>query len=93
MKKSDLIQILQERAEISKDKSTLVVKTILDEISNSLTKGQRVEIRNFGNFTVRIRKAHEGRNPKTGEKVMVPDRKAPHFKPGLELQNRVKGDQ
>jgi len=89
MKKSDLVNKLAEKTSMPKDKATKVVKTILDEISDSLAKGERVEIRNFGNFTVRVRKAHIGRNPKTGETVDVPKKKTLHFKPGLELQKRV----
>lgn len=93
MKKSNLINKLAEKTSIPKEKAAQVVNTILDEISTALAKGDRVEIRNFGNFTVRVRKAHTGRNPKTGESVEVPEKKTPHFKPGLELQNRVKNGQ
>lgn len=89
MKKSELIQELQKETKVPKHVAATVVKTILNDIVDSLAKGQRVEIRNFGNFTVHTRKAHEGRNPKTGEKVNLPTRKAPHFKPGLDLQKRV----
>jgi len=93
MKRSELILNLQQEMDLPKEHAAIVVKTILDDIAESLARGQRVEIRNFGNFTVRVRKAHEGRNPKTGEKVFVSERKTPHFKPGLELQRRVRGDQ
>jgi len=93
MKKSELIHKLSEKTSIPKDKAAQVVNTILDEITDALSKGERVEIRNFGNFTVRVRNAHIGRNPKTGESVAVPEKKTPYFKPGLELQNRVKNGQ
>ncbi len=93
MKKSDLILRMMEKTSLPKEKAALVVNGILDEIADALAKGERVEIRNFGNFTVRTRKGHIGRNPKTGEPVKVPDKKTPHFKAGRGLQKRVNHDQ
>lgn len=66
-------------------------KAMLDAISNALCKGRRVEIRGFGSFQVNQRPARNGRNPKTGEAVLVPAKACPHFKSGKELRERVDG--
>jgi len=65
------------------------VKTILDAMTLSLVKGQRIEIRGFGAFKINYRPPRTGRNPKSGEKVSVPEKFVPHFKPGRELRERV----
>lgn len=65
------------------------VKLILDGISDRLGSGDRVEIRGFGSFSANIRPPRLGRNPKTGEPVTVPEKRAPHFKCGLELRERI----
>jgi integration host factor subunit beta len=67
----------------------LSVKTILDAMSNSLKKKQRIEIRGFGSFSLNYRSPRIGRNPKSGEKVNVPEKYVPHFKAGKELRARV----
>lgn len=65
------------------------VKVLVDTMTRSLAKGQRIEIRGFGSFDLNHRPARVGRNPKTGEKVEVPEKFVPHFKPGKELRERV----
>ena len=65
------------------------VKIIVDTMTRALAKGQRIEIRGFGSFDLNHRPARLGRNPKTGEKVAVPEKYVPHFKPGKELSERV----
>lgn len=65
------------------------VKVLVDTLTRSLAKGQRIEIRGFGSFDLNHRPARVGRNPKTGEKVQVPEKFVPHFKPGKELRERV----
>ncbi len=65
------------------------VKLILGELSNTLAKKGRAEIRGFGSFTVNRRPARNGRNPKTGQSVKVPAKDVPHFKAGKELRERV----
>ena len=65
------------------------VKVLVDTMTRSLAKGQRIEIRGFGSFDVNHRPARVGRNPKTGDKVEVPEKYVPHFKPGKELRERV----
>lgn len=65
------------------------VKVLVDTMTRSLARGQRIEIRGFGSFNLNHRPARVGRNPKTGEKVDVPEKYVPHFKPGKELRERV----
>lgn len=65
------------------------VKVLVDTMTRSLAKGQRIEIRGFGSFDLNERKSRVGRNPKTGESVTVPAKHVPHFKPGKELRERV----
>ena len=65
------------------------VKALVDTMTRSLARGQRIEIRGFGSFDLNHRPARTGRNPKTGEKVAVPEKYVPHFKPGKELRERV----
>ncbi len=90
MTKSELIACLAERYPqlVAKDVD-FAVKMMLDAICESLAAGQRIEIRGFGSFSLNRRPPRIGRNPKSGAKVMVPEKRAPHFKPGKELRERV----
>ena len=90
MTKSELIIRLAERYPqlVAKD-ADYAVKTILDAMAQALTTGQRIEIRGFGSFALSSRPPRIGRNPKSGDKVMVPEKRVPHFKPGKELRERV----
>lgn len=65
------------------------VKVLVDTMTRSLARGQRIEIRGFGSFDLNHRPPRIGRNPKTGERVEVPEKYVPHFKPGKELRERV----
>ena len=67
----------------------LAVKTMLEAMTQALASGQRIEIRGFGSFSLSTRSPRVGRNPKSGEKVMVPGKQVPHFKAGKELRERV----
>ncbi|MBW2612797.1 MAG: integration host factor subunit beta [Deltaproteobacteria bacterium] len=89
MNKSDLIDVLKEKAELSSKEAEQAVLTIFNEISRSLAEGNRVEIRGFGSFTVKKYKSYTGRNPKTGEPIGVPEKKLPFFKVGKELKEKV----
>lgn len=90
MNRSDLITaIANQFPQLRGDDAEIVVKTILDSISKTLAKGGRVEVRGFGIFSVRTRPPRESRNPKNGEKVMVGEKRAPHFKAGKELRHKV----
>lgn len=90
MTRSDLIAILAERFPqlVAKD-AEFAVKSIVDALSAALASGRRIEIRGFGSFSLNYRPPRVGRNPKTGERVEVPAKYAPHFKPGKELRLRV----
>jgi len=90
MTKSELIARLAERYPqlIAKD-ADYAVNTILDAMSQALAEGHRIEIRGFGSFALNRRPPRVGRNPKSGEKVMVPEKRVPHFKAGKELRERV----
>lgn len=90
MTKSELIARLAEHFPqlVAKD-ADFAVKTILDAMADSLAEGQRIEIRGFGSFALNRRPPRIGRNPKSGERVMVPEKRVPHFKPGKELRERV----
>ena len=90
MTKSELIARLATRYPqlVAKD-AEFAVKMILDAMTDSLVQGQRIEIRGFGSFGLNHRPARVGRNPKSGEKVLIPEKRVPHFKPGKELRERV----
>lgn len=90
MTKSELIARLATRFPqlVAKD-ADYAVKMILDEMTEALVRGDRIEIRGFGSFSLNHRPPRVGRNPKSGEKVMVPEKRVPHFKAGKELRERV----
>ena len=90
MTKSELIARLAERFPqlVAKD-ADLSVKMILDAMTEALAKGDRIEIRGFGSFSLNYRPPRTGRNPKSGVKVQVPAKYVPHFKAGKELRERV----
>jgi integration host factor subunit beta len=90
MTKSELIVRLAERFPqlVAKD-ADYAVKMILDAMSENLAAGGRFEIRGFGSFALNYRPPRVGRNPKSGERVSVPEKFVPHFKAGKELRERV----
>ena len=89
MTKSELIEAVASKTKLTKDKAAIVVNTIFDGMVDAMRRGERIEIRNYGNFVVKRYKAYTGRNPKTGEMVHVPAKRMPFFKVGLELKRRV----
>ncbi|MDG2524330.1 integration host factor subunit beta [Stenotrophomonas sp. HITSZ_GD] len=90
MTKSELIEILARRqAHLKADDVDLAVKSLLEMMGESLSQGDRIEIRGFGSFSLHYRPPRLGRNPKTGESVALPGKHVPHFKPGKELRERV----
>lgn len=90
MTRSELISILADKhPQLTASDVQLAVKTIMDSINNQLANGGRFEIRGFGSFSVRIRPARQGRNPRTGEEVQVPEKAVVYFRPGNELKERV----
>jgi integration host factor subunit beta len=89
MTKADLIDEVSKLAELTRKDSEVIVETIFDSIVRSLSVGDKIEIRGFGSFRTRHRRGRIGRNPKTGEKVDVPAKKIPFFKPSKELKDFV----
>ena len=89
--KKDLIEIIaKEQDQLPYRDIELSVKTIIKSMVRSLRKGERIEIRGFGSFSLRYRKPRVGRNPKSGQSVSIEERYVPHFKPGKNLKERVK---
>ena len=89
MTKADLIDEVSRLAELTRKDSEVIVETIFDSVVRSLRAGDKIEIRGFGSFRTRERRGRVGRNPKTGEKVEVPAKKIPYFKPSKELKDFV----
>jgi integration host factor subunit beta len=87
--KADLIEEVLRVTELPRKESETIVETIFESIIESLQKGEKIEIRGFGSFRTRERRGRIGRNPKTGEKVEVPAKKIPFFKPSKELKDFV----
>ena len=90
MTKAELIDKIAAKAKISKKAANVALNTFVDSVTSALKKGDRVSLVGFGTFSVAKRKARIARNPRTGEKINVPARKAPKFKAGRELKNAVR---
>jgi len=90
MMKSELIErIARKQNHLAYKDVELAVKSLLEQMSNALSSGDRIEIRGFGSFSLHYRPPRSGRNPKTGDSVSLPGKHVPHFKPGKELRERV----
>jgi integration host factor subunit beta len=89
MNRSELIIAIKDKANLSRNDAEKVVDTFFDAVKETLLKGERVEIRGFGSFTVKNYKPYIGRNPKTGVQINVPSKKLPFFKTGKELKEMV----
>ena len=90
MTRSDLVNQLAERfGQLTRRDSEFAVKTILDAMSDALGRAHRIEIRGFGSFSINLRPPRMGRNPRSGEKVMISEKLVPHFKPGKALRESV----
>ncbi len=89
MTKADLIDEVARNSDLSKKDAEVIVQAVLDSIVESLKNGGKVELRGFGSFRLRERASRQGRNPKTGEKVFVPAKKVPYFKPGKDLKELI----
>ena len=88
--KSELIeQLAQKQTQLSVSDVELAVKVVLDNMTETLATGGRIEVRGFGSFSLHFRKPRTGRNPKTGDTVNLRGKHVPHFKPGKELRERV----
>ncbi|SFC02543.1 integration host factor subunit beta [Marinospirillum celere] len=90
MTKSELIeQLAMRKPELSIKQVESAVKLLLDQITEKLATGGRVEVRGFGSFSLHYREPRQGRNPKTGDSVHLDGKYVPHFKPGKELRDQV----
>ncbi|MCD6187904.1 MAG: integration host factor subunit beta [Desulfuromusa sp.] len=89
MNKSELVETLSIKNNLTYKKSEQIVNLIFDTMSQALIDNDRIEIRGFGSFMVKDYKAYTGRNPKTGEIIQVNEKKLPFFKVGKELRERV----
>ncbi|MGF1446768.1 MAG: integration host factor subunit beta [Pikeienuella sp.] len=93
MIKSELVQqIADDNPHLFQRDVERIVSTVFDEITEALARGDRVELRGFGAFSVKTRDARTGRNPRTGESVDVPEKTVPFFKAGKELRERMNTD-
>ncbi len=87
MIKLDLVNNVVSRTNVTRTKAEQAVETVFEALKSALGRGQRIELRRFGVFSVKPRKTGIGRNPRTGEEVNIPPGKAVRFKPGKELQS------
>ena len=92
MTKADLIEEVSRVVELTRKESEVIVEALFDSIVRSLRTGDKIEIRGFGSFRTRERLARIGRNPKTGDRVEVPAKRIPYFKPSKELKDLVNGE-
>ena len=90
--KADLSRYLMERLELGKKEADLLVNTFLESIIESLKTGEGVELRGFGSFRLRDRRARQGRNPRSGENIQVPPKRVVYFKLGKELRSKLIDD-
>lgn len=89
MTKSELIEAMAARSDLTKARAELVVNCVFDTMTEALQRGEGIEIRGFGSFTVRHYEEYSGRNPRTGEPVPVPAKRLPYFKVGKDLKELV----
>ncbi|MDA3807774.1 MAG: integration host factor subunit beta [Thiomicrorhabdus sp.] len=90
MTKSEIIELIaRKQTQFSQKDVEIAVNQVVDSMIDTLSEGERIEIRGFGSFSLHHRKARVGRNPKTGETVELSDKRVPHFKPGKSLRERV----
>jgi integration host factor subunit beta len=88
--RSDLVARLADSfGQLTQRDTEFAVKTILDAMSDALARGHRIEIRGFGSFSINRRPPRVGRNPRSGEQVVIPEKRVPHFKPGKALREAV----
>ena len=91
MNKTDLVNAVAEKTELSKKDAAKAVDAVFETVMDSLSEGEKVQIIGFGNFEVRERKARKGRNPQTGEEIQIPASTVPAFKAGKALRDAVRG--
>ena len=89
MTKADLVEEVVRVTEVSKKHAEIIVNTVFSSIIEALRSEDKIELRGFGSFRVRRRRPRQGRNPKTGDHVAVPEKRIPYFKPGRELKDLI----
>lgn len=90
MTKSELIEAVASRVNnFSRKDIEIIVDTLFDSMSDSLSKGDKVEIRGFGSFKIKERDGRQGRNPKSGENIFIDSKRVPFFKAGKEIRERI----
>ena len=89
MTKAELVEEVSRVSELTKKHSEVIVETVFQSIIDALHRGEKIELRGFGSFRLRKREPRKGRNPKTGDKVDVPPKRVPYFKPGKELKDLI----
>ena len=89
MTKADLVDAVSRVTELNRKDSEIVVESLFESIVKALKRGDKLEVRGFGSFRIRERRARQGRNPKTREKVNVPEKRVPYFKPSKELKDLI----
>ena len=90
MTRSELIELISsQQSQLSAKDVELAVKLMIEHMAETLSSGERIEIRGFGSFSLHYREPRQGRNPKTGDSVELEGKHVPHFKPGKELRERV----
>ncbi|PGN01160.1 HU family DNA-binding protein [Priestia megaterium] len=90
MNKTELVDAVATKSELTKQDSKKAVEALFETISNSLAQEEKIQLVGFGTFEIRERAERTGRNPQTGEEMTIPASKAPAFKPGKELKEAVK---
>jgi integration host factor subunit beta len=89
MTKADLVEEVVKISKVSKKHAEIIVNTVFASIVEALKRDDKIELRGFGSFRVRHRRSRQGRNPKTGDRVEVPEKRIPYFKPGKELKDLI----
>jgi integration host factor subunit beta len=89
MTKAELVEDVARAAELTKKDAERLVEIVFESIIETLNHGEKIELRGFGSFRLRKREPRKGRNPKTGDKVDVPPKRVPYFKPGKELKDLI----
>lgn len=93
MRKSDLVKAVSRKVQQPESQVGMIVNATFDSIREALAAGDEVAITGFGTFRISERSAREGRNPQTGERIMIPSRRSPTFRPGTQLKRAVGGEQ
>ncbi len=89
MTKAELVEEVSKVTDLTKRHAEAIVNLVFQSIIDAMKKDEKIELRGFGSFRIRKRRSRQGRNPKTGEKVFVPEKKIPYFKAGKELKELI----